>query len=147
MAEVKIRQGSGRNETKILLDGQEVAAGKEIVLSDNAAIDDGGDIVLDRSDETFYDPEGSPYTIPIPEDKTLLHYKLQAAGGGGGAGRAGAADSERFGGGGGGGGGLTVGTVPVAALLEFGTELSLTVGAGGAGGDSVTENSTSGDNG
>lgn len=79
------------------------------------------------------------YTVPA--GAVTVQVTGLAPGGGGGSGRKGAAGTVRCGGGGGGGGALVTHTFRASDLTS---PVTVTVGAGGTGGASVTANDTSG---
>lgn len=82
------------------------------------------------------------WTWTVPVGVKMLYIETVGGGAGGGSGRRGLAGTNRFGGGGGGGSGKTIGYFP-RATLPSGT-LNIQVGAGGAGGPSVSVNDTNG---
>ncbi len=78
---------------------------------------------------------------PSPSVAKRMFIRLVGGGGGGGSGRKGASGSVRCGGGGGATGSVTE---YWALTTEFGSTVSVTVGAGGTGGAAQTTNSTNG---
>ncbi|RME29313.1 MAG: hypothetical protein D6800_02800, partial [Candidatus Zixiibacteriota bacterium] len=92
----------------------------------------GADVQEFTTSGTWTKPSG-PYTLAIIE--------MWGAGGGGGSGRRGAAGSYRSGGGGGGGGAYFK---TFRRFADLPSSLTVTIGAGGPGGSSVSSNDTDG---
>lgn len=91
---------------------------------------------------TAYTTPGT-YSIADPGSMCkIVRVTMRSAGGGGGSGRKGAAGSVRGGGASGQGGGLSQWDIPYASITSW--PVALTVGAGGAGGASVSSNDTDG---
>jgi hypothetical protein len=88
----------------------------------------------------IYDVAGS-YTWTKPAGARTIELIIIGGGCGGGSGRRGAAGTQRGGGGGGSGGCFVHVTLPAS---QFGATVPVTVGAGGAGGASVTTDDTNG---
>jgi hypothetical protein len=82
------------------------------------------------------------WTWTIPGGTHIIEIDAIGAGGGGGSGRRGASGTNRYGGGGGASGGWTHMTCVVANLPT--STLSVTIGAGGAGGTAVATDDTNG---
>jgi hypothetical protein len=101
-------------------------------------------IVLDF--KTTSAPTGAtgsnPWTYTLPTNAHTLMVVVMSAGSGGGSGGVAATGGNTFGGGGGQGGCAQVYTVPASYFGGAGTAITVTVGAGGAGGTAVSGSGT-----
>lgn len=97
--------------------------------------------------ETYLYTTPGTYSLSIPSWATRISYRVLGAGGGGGGGRADVAGVNRTGGSGGAGGGYSPGEIAISDLIAaFGAQTALTVvvGTGGNGGNSVAATSSGG---
>lgn len=126
----------GRGSASGAGDFQEITLGSGLSMSGTTLSASGSG----STDAQIFTTNGT-WTNPSPSTARRVFVRLVGGGAGGGSGRKGAAGTVRCGGGGGG-----TGSVVEFWMLttELGATASVTIGAGGTGGASVTANSTSG---
>lgn len=126
----------GRGSASGAGDFQEITLGSGLTMSGTTLSASGSG----STDAQIFTTNGT-WTNPSPSTARRVFVRLVGGGAGGGSGRKGAAGTVRCGGGGGG-----TGSVVEFWMLttELGATASVTIGAGGTGGASVTANSTSG---